>query len=109
MDELRGSQVKTVGQKRSGAGRGKRRGGHFPRSGTKQRLESVLGLIVGQPRRNAPFLTHDHQCIPCGGITRGERFSALFLPAALDLRGEQNLPDKPLGRCREMPGIVVQG
>jgi hypothetical protein len=29
-----------------------------------------LGLIVGQPRRNAPFLTHDHICIPYGGITR---------------------------------------
>ena len=33
------SQVKIVGQKRSGVGQGRRRGGHFPRSGTKQHLE----------------------------------------------------------------------
>jgi hypothetical protein len=59
-----------VGQKRSGAWRGKRRGGHFPRSGTKQRLESGAGVIVGQPRRIAPVLTHDHQWIPYRGITR---------------------------------------
>jgi hypothetical protein len=32
-----------------------------------------LGLIVGQPRRNAPFLTHDHRCIPYGGIPDGAR------------------------------------
>ena len=30
----------------------------------------VLGMIVGQPRRIAPFLTHDHRYIPCGGITQ---------------------------------------
>ena len=71
--ELRRSQVKIVGQKRSRAGQGKRRAGHFPRSATKQRLESGLGLIVGQPRRNAPFLTHDHRCIPYGGIPGGTR------------------------------------
>jgi hypothetical protein len=34
-----GSRI--VGQKGACAGRGKRRGGHFPRSGTKQRLELV--------------------------------------------------------------------
>ena len=60
-----------MGQMRSRAGRGKWRGGHFPRSDTKQRLESELGLIVGQPRRNAPFLTHGDRWIPYGG-TRGE-------------------------------------
>ena len=32
-----------------------------------------LGLIVGQPRLNAPFLTHDHRCIPYGGIPGGIR------------------------------------
>jgi len=48
-----------VGQKRLCAGRGKERGGHFPRSGTKQRLELLPGVIVGQQRRIAPLLTHD--------------------------------------------------
>ena len=65
-----------MGQKRAGAGRSKRRGGHFPRSGTKQRLESGLAVIVGQPRRIAPFLTHDHWCIPYGGITRRTGWTA---------------------------------
>jgi hypothetical protein len=67
------SQVKLVGQKRPKADRGKWRAGHFPRSDTKQRLESRLGLIVGQPRRNAPFLTHGEWWIPCGGIPGGTR------------------------------------
>jgi hypothetical protein len=66
--ELRRSQVKIVGQKRPEAGQGERRAGHFARSATKQRLESGLSLTVGQPRRNAPFLTHDQRCIPYGGI-----------------------------------------
>ena len=32
-----------------------------------------LGLIVGQPRRNAPFLTHGDRWIPYGGIVGGTR------------------------------------
>jgi hypothetical protein len=40
---LQGSNVKIVGQKRPPAWQGKRRAGHFPRSATKQRLESGLG------------------------------------------------------------------
>ena len=62
-----------MGQKRSRAGQGKWRAGHFPRSDTKQRLESRLGLIVGQPRRNAPFLTHGERWIPYGGMLGGTR------------------------------------
>ena len=31
----------------------------------------VPGVIVGQPRRIAPFLTHDHRWIPYGGISGG--------------------------------------
>jgi catechol 2,3-dioxygenase-like lactoylglutathione lyase family enzyme len=58
-----------VGQKRSQADQGTWCDGHFPCPGTKQRLESEPGLIVGQPRRNAPFLTHDDQWIPYGGIS----------------------------------------
>jgi hypothetical protein len=71
--ELRRSHVKIVGQKRSGAGQGRRRGGHFARSGTKQRPKSVLGVSVGQRRRITPFLTHDHWWIPYGGIHRAAR------------------------------------
>jgi len=69
--ELRRPQVKIVGQTRPEAGQGEWRAGHFPRSATKQHLESGLVLTVGQPRRNAPFLTHDHRCIPYGGIQAG--------------------------------------
>jgi hypothetical protein len=76
-------QDQIVGQKRSRAEQGERRGGHFPRSGTKQRLESPHGVSVGQPRRNAPFLTHDQGCIPCGGISNRaaviERIRKAFL------------------------------
>ena len=71
--ELRRSQVKIVGQTRPDAGRSKWRGGHFPRSGTKQRLEPGLGVSVGQPRRNPPFLTHDHRWIPYGGSHQAAR------------------------------------
>ena len=65
------SQDKIVGQKRLCAGRDKRRGGHFRHSGTKLRLESRGDVIVGQPRRIAPPLTHDHRWIPRPGSLSG--------------------------------------
>jgi hypothetical protein len=42
-----------------------------------------LGIIVGQLRRNAPFLTHDHRWIPYGGITRVMRLDRKALVDAL--------------------------
>jgi hypothetical protein len=50
-----------------------------------------LGLIVGQPRRNAPFLTRDHRCIPYGGIVGGTRRA---------LNGRDSLPARrpPIGK-----------
>ena len=106
----RSLRSRTVGQKRPGAGRDKRRGGHFPRSGTKQRLEPGPGVIVGRPRRIAPRSTHDHRCIPCGGINRAvfdvsecTRRNALRRPR---LRPPQGIPifgwDK-----KHMPGAIL--
>ena len=45
-----------------------------------------LGLTVGQPRRNAPFLTHDHRCIPYGGIPGGPRRELNGLDSSLARR-----------------------
>ena len=110
--KLRRPQVKIVGQKRPKAGRGKRRGGHFPRPGTKPRLESRPGLIVGQPRRNAPFLTHDHRWIPYGGIRRRDRRelngrdSPLVAPASHGQKGHSSRVAGVSGRRHEDGGSL---
>ena len=87
-----------MGQKRPEAGQGELRAGHFPRSATKLRLESGLGLIVGQPRRNAPFLTHDHRCIPYGGIPGGTRRELNGLDSLLARRPPVDKRDIHLAR-----------
>ena len=101
-----------MGQKRSRAGRGKRRAGHFPRSGTKLRPESEPGLIVGQPRRNAPFLTHGERWIPYGGIRRRDpqrtertRFPA-GAPAAHGQKGHSSRAAGVPGRRHEDGGSL---
>jgi hypothetical protein len=57
-----------VGQKRAGADRGKKRGGHFSHPVRNGAWNRGLGVIVGQPRRIAPFLTHDLRWIPWWGM-----------------------------------------
>jgi Pyridoxamine 5'-phosphate oxidase len=45
----------------------------------------VPGVTVGHRRRNAPFLTHDHRCIPYGGIARGMGVNGLGCQAGLSV------------------------
>ena len=68
--DLRSLRSRTVGQPRSVARRGRDAGGHFPCSGTRQRLESGLGVIVGQPAAQCAVFDPRSPMHTLGGITR---------------------------------------